>query len=94
LESKIRDLLSGGVNLPAVVSMEFLIQGPLNLVDIGDILPGVGSDQSIFELPVRSLNLASGLRRGGVNDLNIAVLENLFPLRAGLIGQKVMFSPD
>jgi hypothetical protein len=31
LESKIRDLLSGGVNLVVVISSEFLVEDPLSL---------------------------------------------------------------
>jgi hypothetical protein len=86
LKSEIRDFLSGGVNLVVVISTEFLVQDPLSLLDIGDILPDAGSDQSILEPAIGSFNLASGLGRKGVNDLHIAVLENLFPLRSGLIG--------
>jgi len=29
-----------------------------------------------------------------MNNLHIAVLQNLFPLRGGFIGQKMMFSPE
>jgi hypothetical protein len=86
LKSEIRDLLSGGVNLVVVISTEFLVQDPLSLLDIGDILPDAGSDQSILEPAIGSFNLASGLGRKRVDDLDIAVLENLFPLRSGLIG--------
>jgi hypothetical protein len=44
LKSEIRDLLNGGVNLVVVISTEFLVQDPLSLLDIGDILPDAGSD--------------------------------------------------
>jgi hypothetical protein len=55
-------------------------------LDVDDVFPDTGSDQSVLEPAIGSFNLASGLGREGVNDLYIAVLQNLFPLRGGFIG--------
>ena len=82
------------MNLVVVISAEFLVQDSLGLLDIGDIFSDTGPNQSILEPAIGSLNFASGLRRKGVNDLYIAVLQNLFPLRGGLIGQKIVFLPE
>jgi len=94
LETKIRDLLGSGMNLLVVISMEFLVQDPLGLFDFSDIFPDAGSDESVLEPAIGSFNLASGLGRKRMDDLYIAVLQNLFPLRGGFIGQKMVFSPD
>ena len=82
------------MNLLVVISIEFLVQDPLGLFGFSDIFPDAGSDESVLEPAIGSFNLASGLRGEGVNDLHIAVLQNLFPLGGGFIGQKVVFSPD
>jgi hypothetical protein len=63
-------------------------------LDVGDVLPDAGSDESVLEPAIGSFNLASGLGRKRMNDLYIAVLQNLFPLRGGFIGQKMVLSPD
>jgi hypothetical protein len=94
LKSKIRDLLSGGVNLVMVVSLEFLVQDPLSLLDLGDIFSDTGSNEVVLEPAIGSFDLASGLRREGMDDLYIAVFEDLFPLRGGFIGQEVVFIPE
>jgi hypothetical protein len=94
LESKIRDLLSGGVNLVVVISSEFLVEDPLSLLNMGDIFSDTGSNEVVLEPGIGSFDLASGLRREGMDDLYIAVFEDLFPLRGGLIGQEVVFIPE
>jgi hypothetical protein len=94
LESKIRDLLSGGVNLVVVISSEFLVEDPLSLLNMGDIFSDTGSNEVVLEPAIGSFDLASGLRREGMDDLYIAVFEDLFPLRGGLIGQEVVFIPE
>jgi len=94
LESQIGDFLGGGVNLLVIISVEFVGKNPLGLFDFGDILSDTGSDKSILEPTIRSFNLASGLRRKGVNDLYIAILQDLLPLRDGLICEEVVFIPE
>jgi len=94
LKSKIRDLLSGGVDLVVVISSEFVVEDPLSLFDIGDIFSDTGSDEVVLEPPVGSFDLTSGLGGEGMDDLYVAVLENLFPLRGGLIGQEVVLIPE
>jgi hypothetical protein len=61
LKSKIRDLLSGGVNLLVVISSELLVKDYLSLLDLGDIFSDTGSDEVVLEPAIRSFNLASGL---------------------------------
>ncbi len=94
LEPEIGDFLSGGVDLLVVISVEFMVKNPLGLFDFGDILSDTGSDESILEPTIRSFNFASGLGREGVNDLHIAILQDLLPLRGGLISQEVVFIPE
>ena len=61
LKSKIRDLLSGGVNLVMVISSEFLVEDPLSLLDLGDIFSDTGSNEVVLEPAIGSLDFASGL---------------------------------
>jgi hypothetical protein len=94
LEPEIGDFLCGGMDLLVIISVEFMVKNPLGLFDFGDILSDTGSDESILEPPIRSFNLTFGLGRKGVNDLHIAILQDLLPLRGGLIGEKMVFSPE
>jgi hypothetical protein len=71
-----------------------MVKNPLGLFDFGDILSDTGSDESVLKPPIRSFNLTSGLGRKGVNDLHVAILQDLFPLRGGLVGQEVVFIPE
>ncbi len=48
----------------------------------------------VLEPTIRSFDLSLRLGRKGISDFYIAVLQNLFPLRCGLIGQEIMFAPD
>lgn len=94
MKSKIRDLLSGGVNLAIVISSEFLVKDLLSVLDLGDIFSGTGTDEVILEPAIGSFDFASGLRGEGMDDLYIAVLEDLFPLRGGFIGEEVVLIPE
>jgi len=94
LKTEIRNLLSGGVNLAVVVSMDFLAKNLLGGLNIGDIFSDTGSDQMVLEPTVRPFDLTFRLGRKSVDDFDVAVLQDLFPLRGGLIGQKVVFSPE
>jgi hypothetical protein len=94
LKSKVRNFLSGGVNLAVVISMEFLVKDPLGVLDLGYIFANTGSDQSVLKPTIRPFNFASGLRGKRMNDLDIAVPQDLFPLRGCLIGQKVVLIPE
>ena len=85
LEPEIGDFLCSGMDLLVIISVEFMVKNPLGLFDFGDILSDAGSDESILEPAIGAFNLASGLRGKGMNDLHIAVLENLFPLRSSFI---------
>jgi hypothetical protein len=94
LEPEIGDFLCGGVDLLVIISVEFMVKDPLSLIDFGDILSDTGSDESILEPAIGSFNLTSGLGRKGVNYLHVAILQDLFPLRGGLVGEEVMFIPE
>jgi hypothetical protein len=94
LETGVRDLLSGGVSLAVVISVDFLVKGPLGLVDLGDIFPDTGSDQPVLKPAIRPFNFASGLRGKGMGHFYLAVFQDLFPLGSGFIGQKVVLIPE
>jgi hypothetical protein len=94
LKTKIRDFLGGGVKLLVIISVEFKIKNPLGLFDLFDVFSDTGADESVLEPAIGSFDFASGLRREGVNDLDIAILKDLFPLRGGLISQEVVFIPE
>jgi len=94
LKTKIGNFLSGRVNLAVVISMEFLVEDLLGMLDFGHVFADTGSDQPVLEPTIRSFDFASGLRGKGMGDLHIALLEHLFPLRGRLIGQKVVFIPE
>jgi hypothetical protein len=82
------------VDLLVIIAMEFKVQNPLSLFDLGDILPDAGSDESVLKPTIRSFDLTSGLGRQRVNDLHVAILQDLFPLRGGFVGQEVVFIPE
>jgi len=94
LKTKIRDFLGGGVKLLVIITVEFKIKDPLSLFDLFDVFSDTGADESVLEPAIGSFDFASGLRREGMNDLDIAILKDLFPLRGGLIGQEVVFIPE
>ena len=82
------------MNLTVVIVMDLLSKDLLGWLNIGDVFSDAGSNQMVLEPTIRSFDLAFGLRRKSMGDFDITVLQNLFPLRGGLIGQKVVFSPD
>ncbi len=82
------------MNPAVVISMDFLSQNLLGRFDVGDIFSDTGSNQMVLEPTIRPFDFAFGLGRKSMCDFDIAVLQDLFPLRGGLIGQKVVFSPD
>jgi hypothetical protein len=94
LKSKIRDFLGGRMNLTVVIAIKLLVKDLLSVLDFGHIFADTGSDQAVLEPPIRSFDFASGLRRKGMDDLYIAFLQHLFPLRGRLIGQKVVLIPE
>ena len=94
LEPEIGDFLCSGMDLLVIISVEFMVKNPLGLFDLGEILSDTGSDEVVLEPAIRSFNLTSGLGRKGVNDLYIAVLENLFPLRGSFIWEEMVSIPE
>lgn len=77
-----------------VISMEFLVQDRLGLLDLGHIFADTSSDQPVLEPNIRPFNFASGLRGKGMGNLHMAVFQDLFPLWGRLIGEKVVFIPE
>jgi hypothetical protein len=94
LKPQVGDFLGGGVDLSVVISVKFMGENSLGVFDFGDIFSDTGSDESVLEPTVRSFDFAPGLRRKGVNDLDVAVLENLFPLRGRFVCEEVVFIPE
>jgi hypothetical protein len=94
LESPIGDFLSGGVDLLVVISVEFKIKDPLGVLDLFDVFSDTGADESVLEPTIGAFDFASGLWREGVNDLNVTILKDLFPLRGGLISHQMVFIPE
>lgn len=86
LETEVGDFLRGGVYLVVVIAMAFLVQDLLGLLDVGDFFADTGSDEAVLEPAVGPLDFASGLRGKGMDDLHIAIGEDLFPLGGGFIG--------
>ena len=81
------------MHLAVVISVEFLSEDLLGGFDLSDILSDTGSNQMVLEPAVGSFHLSFGLRGEGIGDFDIAILKDLFPLRRGLVGQEVVFSP-
>jgi len=94
LKTKIRDFLGSGVNLSVVISMDFLPKNLLGRVDVGDIFSDTDSDQAVLEPAIGTFHFPFGLRRQGIGDFDITIIQDLFPLRSGLIGQKEVLSPE
>ncbi len=82
------------MDLLVIIPIEFMVKNSLGLFDLGDILSDTGSDETILEPTIGSFDFASGVGRKGVNDVDVAILQDLFPLRGGLVGQEVVFIPE
>ena len=74
LKTKIGNLLSGGVNLTVVISVDLLSKDLLGRSDVSDIFSDTGSNQVVLEPTIRSFDLALGLGRKSMGDFDIAVL--------------------
>jgi len=94
LKTKIRDFLGSGVNLSVVISMDFLPKDLLGRVDVGDIFSDTDSDQAVLEPAIGTFHFPFGLRRQGIGDFDITIIQDLLPLRSSLIGQEVVLSPE
>ena len=81
------------MNLAVVISVEFLSEDLLGRFDLSDIFSDTGANQMVLEPAVGSFHLSFGLRGEGICDFHIAILQNLLPLRRGLVGQEVVLSP-
>ena len=82
------------MKLLVIITVEFKIKNPLSLFDLFDVFSDTGADESVLEPAIGSFDFASGLRREGVNNLDITILKDLLPLRGRLIGQEVVFIPE
>ena len=66
----------------------------MSLFNFGDILSDTGADESILEPSIGSFHFALGLRRKGIGDFDITILQDLFPLRGRFTGKQMVFSPE
>jgi hypothetical protein len=73
--------------------MDFLPEDLLGGFDVGDIFSDTGSDQPVLEPAIRAFHFSFGLWRQGIGDFHITIIEDLLPLRRGLVGQEVVLSP-
>jgi hypothetical protein len=73
-----------------VVPVHFLVENSVGMFYIDNVLPCTGSNESVLEPAVGAFNFAFSLRREGINNLNIAVIEHLFPLRVCFVGEQMM----
>jgi hypothetical protein len=81
------------MDLVVVILVEFLLKDLLGWFDLIDVFSDTGSNQMVLEPAVGSFHLPFGLGGEGIGDFHIAILQNLLPLRRGLVGQEVVFSP-
>ena len=94
MEPQIGDFLGGGVDLLVIISVEFMVKHPLSLFNLGDLLSDTGLNESILEPSIGSFHFSLGLRRKGIGDFHITILQDLFPLRGCFIGEQMVFSPE
>ena len=94
LKTEIRDLLGGRVNLSVVISMDFLPKDLLGGFDVGDIFSDADSGQSVLEPAIRAFHFPFRLWRQGIGDFDMTIIQDLLPLRRGLIGQQEVLSPE
>jgi hypothetical protein len=66
----------------------------LGRVDLDDVFSDTRTDKSILEPSIGSFNFPFRLRRKSISDFYITILQDLFPLGGGFIGEEVVFSPD
>ena len=81
------------MNLVVVIAGEFLIEDLLGLLDFGDILADTRSNQPVLQPAVGPFNFSFGLGGEGIGYFYLAVVEDLFPLGVGFVGEEVMVSP-
>lgn len=61
MNTNIRNLLGGGVNLSEVVSMDFMPEDLVGGFDFGDTFSDTDSDQPILEATIRTFHFPFGL---------------------------------
>ena len=94
LETEEGDFQGRGMDLAEVIVLDFPAQESSGLADVGSVGAHAGSHEVVLEPLIRSLNLALGLGGKGVDDLDAAVGQDLFPLGIDLIGDFVVIAPD
>jgi hypothetical protein len=82
------------MELLVIISVEFMVKNPLSLFDFFDVFSDTRADELVLEPTIGSFHFAFGLRGQGISDFCITILEDLFRLRGGFIGQEVVFSPE
>lgn len=86
LETEEGDLQGGGMDLAEVIALDFLAKEGSGLADVGGVGSHTGAHEVVLEPLIGALNLALGLGGEGVDDLDTAVDQDLFPLGVDLIG--------
>ncbi len=94
LEAEEGDLQGGGMDLAEVIAFDFPAQEGSGLEDIGRVGTHAGAHEVVLEPLIGALNLALGLGGEGIDDLDPAVGQDLFPLGIDLIGDLVVIAPD
>ena len=74
------------MDLSVIISVDFVSKDLLGWFDSGDVFSDAGSDKAVLEPTVGAFNLTFGLRRKGIRDFHITILQDLFPLWGSLIG--------
>lgn len=94
LESRMRDLLSGGVNPLEAVLIEFPAQHLPRLLDRGDPVPHTRSDQVVLNPAVWSLDLTLGCRTQRIANLDAQIRQHFLPLHDGIFFLRMRLLPD
>ena len=77
-----------------IISVDFLVKNLLSGFNLTHILADTGSDEAVLEPAIGSFDFTFGLRGEGISNFDVTVLEDLFPLGIGVIGQQVVLSPE
>ncbi len=94
LKTEEGDLQGGGMDLAEVITLDFLAKEGSGLADVGGVGSHAGAHEVVLEPLIGALNLALGLGGEGIDDLDPAVGQDLFPLGIDLIGDLVVIAPD
>ena len=77
-----------------IITIYLSLKDLLCLIDGSDCLSGAGSYDSVLKPTIWPFYLSSGLRREGMNNFDLTVIENLFPLGIDIVGDFMMGAPE